>query len=83
MQKRNKAGKIIRKSKKKDKREKIVFECEPCNQHKDSKCNIYACPKIKWRNNKNCPCASHLIARLKEGESIKKRVGQQKQKKEG
>ena len=81
MQKRGKNRKIIRKPKKKLIKEKIVFQCKPCKKHKKSLCNIYQYPKAQWRLH-DCLMATHIEAENAK-KKTKKRVGQQKQKKEG
>ena len=33
----------------------------PCSKVVDSKCKAYIDPSSKWRNEKDCPLASHII----------------------
>ena len=78
MQKRDENGRIIRKiEKEKAIRSAIIEKCNPCSLHDKIECPVYAYPKAKWRLG-DCPMATHVIARTKETDKFKRRVGQQK-----
>lgn len=85
MQKRDLDGRIIRESVKGLIREQIVAECSSCNLYESDDfhgdlCTVYQYPKMKWRLG-DCNMATHTIARTKETDKFKRRVGQQKGKK--
>ena len=43
-----------------DKKPKMLTK-GPCNKVFDGKCKAYIDPIAKWRNESNCPLASHII----------------------
>lgn len=58
----------------------IVHECVGCNKVSSSICEAYPNPSAWFRNGKRCPLASHIETSVSPPLG-KKRVGQQKQKK--
>ncbi|RLI64772.1 MAG: hypothetical protein DRO67_03635 [Candidatus Asgardarchaeum californiense] len=59
--------------------QKIVEECKECNKVEGEYCQVYINPYAKWSHGKKCPMASHLKKEVRI--TGKRRVGQQKQKK--
>lgn len=60
-----------------------VTECDGCeHQQSNGTCNAYTDPGKWWRYNKHCPLATHLSISAEGKEQGKKRVGQQKHRKE-
>ena len=80
MQKRDENGRIIRKSKEILIGGKVAGQCIGCENQITGLCNIYISPSAKWRLG-DCNMATHTIARTKETDKFKRRVGQQKGKK--
>jgi len=58
---------------------KIVPECNGCNRIEGEYCQVYINPSVKWSYGKKCPMASHIEIEVKN--TTKRRIGQQKQKK--
>jgi hypothetical protein len=60
---------------------KVDEKCYGCDKvTKDETCEAYINPSIWWREGWNCPLATHVKKSITE-EEVRKRVGQQKQKK--
>jgi hypothetical protein len=71
--------------------EPIIDRCVGCDFVLEEReghqiCRGYLLPKAKWRPSPgalegHCPMATHVELKSKDGQTEKKRVGQQKQKK--
>jgi len=59
--------------------EKVV-ETKVCEYVNGKVCKVYAFPESKWRIG-NCVMATHVESEAEKKQGVKKRVGQQKQKK--
>jgi len=53
----------------------VIDKCEGCKNIENGYCRSYVNPGLKWRMS-NCPRATHLQV---EKQTMKRRVGQQKQ----
>jgi len=64
---------------------KLVEQCfgkdgsPDCTRIEGEYCKAYINPESKWRNQKECPLASHLVKETKSA-AQKRRIGQQKQR---
>jgi hypothetical protein len=51
-------------------KEPVVEQCEGCGKsfsHNDvAICSVYLVPESKWRNNMNCPMATHIKKDVKK-----------------
>lgn len=58
----------------------VVYSCEGCERNNNGTCTVWLSPEAKFHGRSDCGMATHITKRTKVTEE-KKRVGQQKQKK--